>query len=369
MRMMMNRGDYTMIFVPIIVMSLMASSIYACEPRELDQAHAELVSLLSQFPVECKELFAAGGDDRACHSVLDQWIDDAKVAVGSDSAPSTVIADPAPVEELPVSEILEARFGCRMCGASFVTHALAMEHRLQTRHRLLQGSERPFVCAVCTSTFVTYIGLKRHQLTHKTRACKCPECKKLFARSDYLQEHVRNIHHATQLFICDYPGCDQAFASAWQLKQHRNIIHNGVRHWCSYCRKLFSTAVTLRRHMCSAHRERTSHREENRISVVDVPVAAPCAELRFGCKTCGNCFVTHALQLAHQRETGHNLVQGPANPFECMVCGATFARYCLLASHKHVHETPGEFTCTVCGAVLSRQRGLYEHMKRAHTHA
>lgn len=61
---------------------------------------------------------------------------------------------------------------------------------------------RPFACSwqFCDRTFVRLEFLKRHQLQHTgEKKYKCTECKRRFARKDYLAGHMRSHAYRAEL--------------------------------------------------------------------------------------------------------------------------------------------------------------------------
>ncbi|KAI6100579.1 hypothetical protein F5141DRAFT_1139603 [Pisolithus sp. B1] len=94
--------------------------------------------------------------------------------------------------------------GNRPCPYSVPRNRLGIEGHLRAYHRV-SDNDRLVVCLWegCPRTRpLKRENLARHLMTHMNVKWECPECKKLFARSDAVQRHLRR--------VCPSRSCDAA---------------------------------------------------------------------------------------------------------------------------------------------------------------
>ena len=73
----------------------------------------------------------------------------------------------------------------------------------------------------------------------------CPECDKVFARSDVMRKHFRNKHENEGAYKCD--ECDKSYNSQDHLTRHK-LQHSAVPFLCEVCKTTFSRKDALTRH-------------------------------------------------------------------------------------------------------------------------
>ena len=73
----------------------------------------------------------------------------------------------------------------------------------------------------------------------------CPECDKVFARSDVMRKHFRNKHENEGAYTCD--ECDKSYNSQDHLTRHK-LQHSAVPFICDVCNTTFSRKDALTRH-------------------------------------------------------------------------------------------------------------------------
>jgi uncharacterized Zn-finger protein len=96
-------------------------------------------------------------------------------------------------------------------------------------------------------------------------ACKEPGCGKEFANRKNLMDHMRR-HEGGKTYDCNLPDCGMAFKHAHHLKLHIKT-HTGEKPFeCGLCKKCFSHAGTLRRHM-TIHTREVSSIEERKVRI------------------------------------------------------------------------------------------------------
>ena len=70
---------------------------------------------------------------------------------------------------------------------------------------------------------------------------KCEFCKKSFTQAGSLRRHIKTIHKGHKDFKCD--TCRKSFTQASILRTHIKTIHEGCKDFkCDTCGKLFAQA-------------------------------------------------------------------------------------------------------------------------------
>lgn len=99
-----------------------------------------------------------------------------------------------------------------------------------------------------------YRYLKQHMKIHETKPYQCKICKRNFAESSHLEEHMRIRHIEERPFSCS--SCEKRFPTKQRLKQHMKI-HDEVKQYnCDICERRFTTKAQLERHMYTHTGER-----------------------------------------------------------------------------------------------------------------
>merc|ERR1719318_1675748 len=87
--------------------------------------------------------------------------------------------------------------------------------------------------------------------TQKKKSYPCPDCGKIFSRSDHMRRHQRSIHMAYSPFQCDL--CPRSYARADKLKLHRKNHEVGpanlYNYSCHLCTQWFASDNDLLCHI------------------------------------------------------------------------------------------------------------------------
>ena len=111
------------------------------------------------------------------------------------------------------------------------------------RHGPKNDYERPFSCNQCEKSFKNTYHLKRHLKVHTDeKPFKCLQCGKLFREVFQLKKH--ETYSCQRSFSCSH--CDVKFTSKQLLNDHKRLEH---AIYCEECKRTFSDAGSLRRHM------------------------------------------------------------------------------------------------------------------------
>ena len=87
-----------------------------------------------------------------------------------------------------------------------------------------------------------------------TKNFQCKDCRREFSRADNLRRHIKSAHNE-KLIQCN--DCKKLFGSAPALKAHVQRIHNATPCFCSYvgCKKNFKNVYGLNQHIKNVHEQ------------------------------------------------------------------------------------------------------------------
>uniref|UniRef100_A0A1B0ALV9 Protein krueppel n=1 Tax=Glossina palpalis gambiensis TaxID=67801 RepID=A0A1B0ALV9_9MUSC len=169
----------------------------------------------------------------------------------------------------------------------------------------------------------------------------CEFCKKLYKTKDTLRKHHR-LHHGTgkdkrvTCNICKKELKPYSFKEHMQL--HSGKMNNRKPYLCSECGKSFSSSSTLRQHLLRHKADRQYH-----------------------CSYCPRKFPCKSDLLSHSQ-----IHQAKPKSHICDVCGSGFSKPYLLKKHKMYHNNERPFTCEYCGKSFFTAEKLRRHT-RTHT--
>ncbi|KAJ3183244.1 hypothetical protein HDU85_002270 [Gaertneriomyces sp. JEL0708] len=131
------------------------------------------------------------------------------------------------------------------CDKSFPTNQKLKQHRL------VHSSEPRYSCGHidCTQTFNKWTQLRAH-IKAEHKIC-CYVCRKTFARTDVLKDHLRTHDVEREMFPCYWEGCGKAFTSDKIKEVHIRTAHQQLKPFqCEHtgCKALFAHKHLLVRH-------------------------------------------------------------------------------------------------------------------------
>ncbi|CAL8128373.1 unnamed protein product [Orchesella dallaii] len=121
------------------------------------------------------------------------------------------------------------KFGCMFssCGAKFGKDVELQQH-VERNHAPVVDSK--FMCTLCGKVFSNQARLTRHNLVHsKEKRLECHVCKKRFAYSSSLKDHLKVVHdlgEGQQYFRCEQPNCEAKFKLIKYLNKHFRDTHD-----------------------------------------------------------------------------------------------------------------------------------------------
>ncbi|XP_048002979.1 zinc finger protein 729-like [Leguminivora glycinivorella] len=141
---------------------------------------------------------------------------------------------------------------CSYCNLSFTTWERLRRHARDTHERT-----GPAYCVECDRTFINTAKYRRHlsqSQLHRPKqklSIPCPECGKVFSRTNYMNNHMKLFHSNQSRHHC--PLCDKYFVNGWGLRQHHKFVHEKMSlpktKICSVCGRGFGTNRVLENHM------------------------------------------------------------------------------------------------------------------------
>lgn len=109
-----------------------------------------------------------------------------------------------------------------------------------------------FPCPACHEMFNTMSTLDRHaRINHVgLKVHKCNVCKKEFSRANHLKRHVTS-HSSLKPFRCHV--CTKSFNRRDHLNQHQKLHDRSNDFECDVCQKTFNRTEHLAKHKASKH--------------------------------------------------------------------------------------------------------------------
>ncbi|KAK6629609.1 hypothetical protein RUM43_003426 [Polyplax serrata] len=137
---------------------------------------------------------------------------------------------------------------CEFCQKRFQLKTMLRAHKIRVHNKMLRRT-----CTICKERFATISLLESHTLYHKEkRPFSCNVCGKSFKTPVALDQH-KKIH------ICDL--CKKTFSKAKQLRKHmntHNIAHTSQhkerRYECEFCKKKYADQDACILHMKTGHK-------------------------------------------------------------------------------------------------------------------
>ncbi|XP_062553999.1 histone H4 transcription factor [Armigeres subalbatus] len=174
----------------------------------------------------------------------------------------------------------ERSIGCYTCGAIFGSRLKFMDHC----RRQVEYHNREYRCPECDKLFATKQLMNDHKNIHNKKF-KCPLCPMMWPSRKAMTYHIRYRHvdvkpfechicgHRTvtkadleehvlthderRMFRCEEFGCEATYKCQRSLKKHVDSVHYGAGpgiYACHLCPIQYKAGATLSRHLIRAHR-------------------------------------------------------------------------------------------------------------------
>ncbi|XP_017304835.1 zinc finger and BTB domain-containing protein 47-like, partial [Diaphorina citri] len=138
-------------------------------------------------------------------------------------------------------------YQCNICFRSFST-GFNLKGHMQ-----IHSDSRKYVCELCGEAFVHSGSLKVHKFTHSTTPLICSYCKNVFKNPITLKRHIRNVHLAPSMSICDICGKE---LKSTNMKNHL-ATHSTERPFvCKIC----NASYKVRKHLTDHNK---THKKNN----------------------------------------------------------------------------------------------------------
>ena len=166
----------------------------------------------------------------------------------------------------------------------------------------------------------------------------CTLCKKEFATSTVLKNHIETFHNKNFPFKCPFEGCDKKYSVESRLKIHIQTHSSEKPFVCDICQKAFHLKADLKSHIKTHSKDRL-----------------------FQCNLCGKTYKTEA----HLKEHTNITHKGVKN-YHCQMCGKSFGKSSTLNAHIRSHNGEKKVKCLLesCNKFFTEKGNMMAHYKR-----
>ncbi|XP_012256689.2 zinc finger protein Xfin-like [Athalia rosae] len=258
-----------------------------------------------------------------------------------------------------VKKPLANQFPCNVCNKIFDTSIKLRKHRL---YHLVNSAENKrdsivekpeFQCNLCSKYHTSKIDLQLHSAKncpYRSQETSGPRIKRRKIISTV--ESNAPVHFEQPKPVPVSSKSNFNLSVGWRMKKMWN---------CSLCLKSFLGRSTLYKHQMSVHGKDAFRRAALLAKKKSVSKPLPSLESsRFPCTVCTKDFPT-ALSLKLHMSSLHK----DSKPKSCNICGKTFSSNVGIRNHMQTHST-STYSCNLCQRLFRTRQAVYMHVRRQH---
>jgi KRAB domain-containing zinc finger protein len=227
-------------------------------------------------------------------------------------------------------------------------------------HTELHFQPSRYDCKKCERTFELKWRFDAHKCVKKSERHFCNFCEKNFSQALTLKKHMKKIHAdkiKVDLFTCDF--CDEKFITKYRLKSHLNDFRCRKIFTCYHCGKKFNEKDNIARHVRIHAKFKIKceicHTEIN-LSRLNRHKADAHANQSIECKLCTKVFKNSYAFKNHQKFHG-------TKKFCCKLCDRKFSIRSHFNYHLRFHKNPEILQCQICGHQSTTKQNLTLHSR------
>ncbi|XP_076047753.1 uncharacterized protein LOC143029159 isoform X2 [Oratosquilla oratoria] len=206
---------------------------------------------------------------------------------------------------------------CDEC--DYKTYSLS---KLHNTHKMIHGSERPFLCDMCGKGFKTAKQMRKHkQSVHSEKSgiahYTCNICQRQFSDKRMLRCHKDTVHDKVKRYLCNY--CGYSASSNSTLKMHIRQ-HTGEKPFeCNSCDYRTADHNSLRRHKMRHSGEKP-----------------------YKCPYCSYASIQSSTYKTHIKNKHPNMAQAGGVMFMCPMCSYKTVKHDNYLAHVAEHKKKNE---------------------------
>ncbi|XP_066978122.1 zinc finger protein 84-like [Macrobrachium rosenbergii] len=260
------------------------------------------------------------------------------------------------------SSSFERTFECPNCGKSFAYRKRFIIHMEQCAGKIADAKQstkvhkKPlsvsskektdeFKCPMCDKVFNQKADLNCHLTSHsQDKPYECIECGRRFSRKEYLIRHIP-IHSCEKVYTCPICNYQVSRPDRYKLHMKSHGVSNPFK--CSLCGQGFPGLKGLNKHL-NSHNSSALDPGANTSSYQGVGLCT------FNCVECGITFEKA------EKYKQHMLKHGVEEPYECSLCGDSFASKLHLNRHLSNHNSVLQARAEVSQKCMSKVNEVSE---------
>lgn len=210
--------------------------------------------------------------------------------------------------------------------------------RLVEKHTALK-TKKTFECVHCSKTYHSKVNLLDHLSIHTGEKLHvCDICGNNFYSNAVLKRHRTSHNQITK--IVKEPTAEYVETGCLSRTEWNDMVKKRIK-TCPLCKKTYTTAKDMRRHIREVHSKERSVK----------------------CNICGKSYKSERHVSQHKRRLHLGIKKVTHFNFECFHCGSKFISRTHLADHMTSHTGIKNHVCNICQSSYTTSRGLRRHNK------